>query len=189
MTPTKRPPDATREAATQIEAARERAAMAVHEAAHAVAAVLLGGHVELSVLDPEDRSDLKGLTTVAEDSLTADAQAQIAWAGPYAEARFDAGRRPTWRGIDAAMARSGHGDLAMITAAGGPVQADVGRVEKIVEDEWPAVLRLARRIARDGYGTHWHALAELGFPAGDTGGPTSFTLSCIRAGMRPAPRR
>lgn len=120
--------------------------------------------------------------------MTPDAQALVAHAGPWAEARFDAGRRPTVREIDRAYIRSGHGDAALVAAAGGSIHADVARAEKIIEDQWPAVLRLARRIARDGYGTHWHALAELGFPAGDAGGPTSFTLSCIKAGMRPAPR-
>ncbi|KXO88735.1 hypothetical protein AXK56_10480 [Tsukamurella pulmonis] len=184
---TKRPPDATRQAADQIKAARERAAMSVHEAAHCVAAVLLGGTVELAVLDPEDR-DEKGLTTVAEDSLSTDAQAQVAWAGPFAQAKFDAGRRPTRREIDAAMASSGHGDMQMITAAGGPIQLGVERVESLIEQNWPAVLRLARRVAKDGYCTHWHVCNELGFPSGDAGGPTSFGLSCVRSGMTPARR-
>lgn len=163
--------------------------MAVHEAAHSVAAVLLGGYVELSVLDPEDRPDHRGLTTVADRSLTPDAQALVAHAGPWAEARFDAGRRPTVREIDRAYTRSGHGDAALVAAAGGSIQADVSRVEKLLTDQWPAVLRLARRIATDGYCTHWHVCNELGFPSGDAGGPTSFTLSCIRAGMLPGPRR
>lgn len=187
-TSTKRPPDATRQAARQIQAARERAAMAVHESAHALAVVLLGGHVELAQLDPDDKPDHRGLTTVTDGSLTADAQALVAHAGPWAEARFNAGRRPTQREVDRAYASSGHGDAALVAAAGGSIQADVSRVEKIIEDQWPAVLRLARRVAKDGYCTHWHVCNELGFPSGDAGGPTSFGLSCVRSGMTPARR-
>ncbi|MBS4103895.1 M50 family metallopeptidase [Tsukamurella paurometabola] len=184
----KRPPDATREAAKQIKTARERASMAVHESAHAVAAVLLGGHVELAQLAPEDRPDHRGLTTVSEDSLSPDGRALVAHAGPWAEARFDAGRRPTQREVDRAYASSGHGDLAMITAAGGPAQLGVERVEKVIEANWDVVLKVARQLAKDGFATHWSVTNALGLPSGDPGGPTSFGLACVKAGMRPVRR-
>ena len=161
--------------------------MAVHESAHCVAAVLLGGTVELAVLDPEDRPDLKGLATV-EPGLSTEAQALVAHAGPYGEARFNAGRRPTQREVDRAYASSGHGDAALVAAVGGSIQADVSRVEKFIEDQWPTVLKVARQIAREGFATHWSVTNALGFAAGDAGGPSSFGLACIRSGMPPRRR-
>lgn len=188
-TVTRSAPNAITQAEKAVTAAQARARIAVHEAAHAVAAVMLGGHVELARLDPEDRPDHRGLTTVSEDSLTADAQALVAHAGPWAEARFVSGRRPTPRELDRVIERSGHGDREAIIAAGGALALEVSRVEKVIEEQWPAVLTVAAQLVREGFATHWSVCNALGLQAGDAGGATSFGLSCVRAGMRPARRR
>ncbi|WP_305779502.1 hypothetical protein [Nocardia nova] len=114
----------------------EHVATAVHEAAHAVMAVLAGAEVTSCVASATDgRVEFHG-----HDPEKA---AGIAWAGPYAEARLVHGNRPGKPSMEAlrqALADTSEEDLLLM--GGRMAQA----VESDVEFAWPAIFRLALHL-------------------------------------------
>lgn len=134
------------------EAERGRLAVAFHEAGHAIAAVLAGGHIAEVVLtgDPET----PGRCTYS--GVSADAERGVTYAGAFAEVRHHHGPYPPLVEIRAAL--SGTCDGEALTATGGLAR----EVEPLLSAVWPAVRTLAADLFRDGRAGHDAVLAALG---------------------------
>ncbi|WP_020109603.1 M50 family metallopeptidase [Nocardia sp. 348MFTsu5.1] len=135
----------------------DRAAAAMHEAGHAVAAVLLGGTITEVTLDP-DGGGLTGFTGVSTGAVP-----EVAYAGPYAEARHRAGRLPTLGQIQDDL-RNCDLDRAALIASGSPWPRGI---EGAVEFLLPHIARVALALNTSGRLDHDQVAAALGFPAGD----------------------
>ncbi|OKH80878.1 hypothetical protein EB75_18895 [Mycobacterium sp. ST-F2] len=161
---------------------RAHLALCVHEAAHAVAGVVLGADLRSAVVTSSRVSGNQGLTTFADRPHGTDVL--IAYAGPFGQAKFLAGgRRPTQRALYALFDGGGRGDCGVLTASGG---THLGHdVIPVVNRAWPAVIRVAQRLDRTGEATHADVCAALGVT--DGGGRTSAQLAGIRSGCRSVP--
>lgn len=156
---------------------------AVHEAGHAVAAVALGGQIERGfVLLPGQESDGCAGAVIMAAMPLGNAKPQIAYAGPWAQARFRAsGRRPTPQEVGAAMSSSGRRDRAMCrTSSGSEGREVIGLLDRC----WPAVISLAATLA-GGEIRHEHVTAALGLSNDEQ--HHAFELANLRAGMRGVP--
>jgi hypothetical protein len=149
----------------------QRAASAFHEAGHAVAAVLLGGRVHQAVLRDRPLTEYDVLPERYAPSIT--------YAGPWAEARWLAGRQPGPRELHRVLVANPSDDKELC-AAGGPAAA-LG-VVPLLQRCWPAVETLATRLFDLGQVGHSDVCAALGLT--DEGGLGSFELANIRAGLR-----
>ena len=152
------------------EADYERIAVAMHEAGHACAAILFGAKVRRAVLGDNPRTEFH--------DLPGRYQAEITYAGPWCEARFRAGRRGRFD-INRAMP-IGSSDYTALVAAGGP-DAGLG-VVPVLHRSWSAVVTVTKKLFFDGHAGHRDVCAALGLS--DEGGPGSFELANIRAGLR-----
>lgn len=148
----------------------EDLATAFHEAGHAVAAVVLGGRVHKAVLGDNPHTEY--------DVLPEHHVPSIAYAGPWAEARLLRGHRLGPRDIHRVLV--GTSDGRELCAAGGPAAA-LG-VVPLLERCWPAVEWVAAELLVTGQVGHTDVCAALGL-TGD-GGPGSFELANLRAGLR-----
>lgn len=166
--------------------------LAVHESAHAIAGTLLGGRVRSAVVTESRVWGVDGLTTFEE--IPRGSSPSVAYAGPWGEARWLEGRRPSQRLMRALMGGSGHGDHRAICAAA--ASADVYNysntsaearlaVPPLLERAWPAVINLAKKIHRDGEAIHDDVCTALGIT--DGGGPGSSQLASLKAGLRSVP--
>lgn len=156
---------------------RERFATAIHEAGHAVAAVLYGGRVHLAVIDANPRTEY--------EVLPERYRATITYAGPWCEARFIAGRHPGPADLHRALTASPSDDQALC-AAGGP-SAVTADASMLLTRCWSAVGRVAIRLYLHNKATHADVCTALGLS--DEGGPGSFELAGIRAWLRSVPVR
>ncbi|MBV5244441.1 hypothetical protein KUF57_12950 [Mycolicibacterium sp. PAM1] len=163
--------------------------VAVHEAGHAVAATVLGGRITAAVLGDGKTFGVLGRTvhrTVPEGTWPS-----ILYAGPWAEARFIAGRRPSQRQLFAVLDGSGHLDSkALCAAAAADVYGDTSAearltVPTLLERAWPSVISVAQTIHRTGEARHDDVCEALGIT--DGGGLTSTQLANLRAGLRSVP--
>lgn len=163
--------------------ARERGhlELAVHESGHAAAGVLLGAQLRSAVASDSRVWGQQGLTTFADRPHGRDPE--IAYAGPWAVARWRAGRRPTQAETYAVLSRGGYKDDRVLIAAGG-THLGTG-ITPLLERCWPAVIRTAQQLHKDGEVTQDDVLAALGVD--DGGGPTSVQLASIRSGCREVP--
>jgi hypothetical protein len=153
----------------------------VHEAGHAVAGVLLGARLRSAVVTHSRLWRTEGLTTFADRPYGRDAE--IAYAGPWSQARWRAGRRPTMRELYAVLNGTGYKDERALIAAGG---THLGHsVTPLVERCWPAVIRTAQHLHRAGEASEADVLAALGVD--DGGGATSVQLAGLRSGCRSVP--
>jgi hypothetical protein len=166
--------------------------LAIHEAGHAVAGVVLGAQLRSAVVVNSRVVGVEGLTSFDHDTLPRWRQPEVAYAGPYSQARFRSGpRRPTQRQVYAVLGGSGHKDeRALIAAAaadplGGDSLSQARAVVPLIERCWPAVVRVAQLLHRDGEVTQDDVLAALGVD--DGGGLTSTQLAGIRSGCRSVP--
>lgn len=150
----------------------ERVTVAYHEAGHAVAAVLAGGKVHQAVLGDTPQ--------IQHDDVPEHHCPGVTYAGPWAEARWIAGRYPTSRQLHRVLA--GTVDHKELCAAGGPAAATAGGLVTLLERCWPAVTTVARKLFVTGQVDHADVTAALGLS--DEGGPGSFELANIRAGLR-----
>ncbi len=98
------------------DAERERAAVAFHEAGHAVAATLLGGRVNVAVVSDGRTFGLLGKTLYS--AVPGGGRPSVLYAGPWAEACFRAGRRPTQREMYAALDRNSCDDHELSRSGG-----------------------------------------------------------------------
>lgn len=155
----------------------DRARIAFHEAGHAVAAVLLGSRVRQAVLGDTPRTEYDG-------AYPAGTEARITYAGPWAEARWLAGRarRPGPADMHRALAANCSDNKALIASGG----SDTGQaVVPLLERCWPAVSTVALKLFLDGEVSHANVCAALGLS--DDGGPGSIELANIRAALRAVP--
>lgn len=156
-----------------------RASLAFHEAGHAIAGVLFGGELDTATVSAKG-----GETTFsADDNLAIGRHPAVAFAGPYAEARWCAGglRRPTVYEVDRIMCASGRKDRAAITAAGATPSEVAHDVTPLLDRCWPSLVTLAVKLNSDGEARHADVCAALSIPA--TG--NSHHLSLIRSGSAP----
>ena len=105
----------------------------------------------------------------------------ITYAGPWAEARWLAGRRPSQRDVYPVLDTTGHFDDKALCAAGGTVTG--ARVVPQLTRCWPSVAKVAQKLYRDGEARHDAVCAALGLS--DSGGPCSVELAMIRSGSVP----
>ena len=138
-------------------AERERIELAMHEAAHAVAGVLHGGRVEVAEVFDRERNGEHGRVTFT--GLPADAERATAYAGPWGQARWRSGPRPTIDQVRAVLASTGSCDHAALIASGGGLPREV---EPMLEVVWPAVRELAAVLFSTGRAGHDAVLAALG---------------------------
>jgi hypothetical protein len=128
--------------------------IAVHEAGHAVAATVLGGEIRAAVLGGGKTFGMLGKTV--HRTVPEGAWPSILYAGPWAEARFLAGGRPSHRQLFAILDDTGHLDRkALCAAAAADVYGDVSAEARLtvpimLERAWPSVIAVAQSIHRDG---------------------------------------
>ncbi len=174
----KRPPTVADLTARQ----RQHLEICVHEAGHAVAGVVLGAQLRTVVVSDSRVSGVEGVTSFSDRPFGRDEE--IAYAGPWAQARWRAGgRRPTQREMFALFDGGGRSDCGVLTAAGGTYLGQA--VQPVIERAWPAVIRVAKQLHRTGEATETAVCEALGIT--DGGGPGSSQLAGLRAGMRPVP--
>lgn len=160
---------------------REHLELCVHEAGHAVAGVVLGGQLHNTVVTSSRIWGVNGLTTFSDRPHGRDSE--IALAGPWSQARWRAGRRPTQRELFAVLKAGGHKDEQALIASGG---THLGLpVVPLIEMTWPAVVSVAQVLHRSGEASQAEVLGALGIT--DGGGRTSAQIASLRAGMHPVP--
>jgi hypothetical protein len=155
---------------------------AVHESAHAVAAVIFGGRIDRGYVLPagHDRDGITGEVLVASMPV-GNAAPQIAYAGPWAQAKFRAGGGwPMPDQLHAVMSTSGRLDRKQHLCASG--SGDGSDVVGLIDRCWPAVIAVAKKLVRDGEIRHEHVVAALGLSDDVSRHP--FELASIRSGMR-----
>lgn len=162
---------------------------AIHEAGHAVAATVLGGRIRSAVLSDGRVFGINGQTVHAE--VPEGTWPSILYGGPWAEARWLAGRRPSARQLYAILDGSGHLDRrALCAAAAADVYGDTSAearlaVPTLLERCWPSVISVAQTVHRAGEARHDDVCKALGIT--DGGGLTSTQLANLRAGLRSVP--
>lgn len=114
-----------------------RTANSIHEAAHAVFAVLAGGRISECFASAEDGH-------VAFYDHDPEHAARIGWAGPFAQALFVHDGRPPESALREALADASDEDLALTRGQ------RVWAVESEVRFAMPAIRRLAARLYRNG---------------------------------------
>jgi hypothetical protein len=173
--------------AALTDADRQRLCTSVHEAGHAVAATVLGGRISTAVVfDRETAVVCHGKETpmlgkTVHDEVPTGTLPMITYAGPWAEARFLAGARPTHRDLSSVLNATGHLDDKALCAGGG--YREGAPVVPLLERCWPSVVTVAKRLLRDGEVGHEAVCAALGLT--DGGGCTSYELALIRSGCAP----
>lgn len=156
------------------ETERERIAVAFHEAGHAVAATLLGGRISMAVVGSDGRDGALGETHHAH--VPEGAMPSILFAGPWAEARWRAGRRPSSRELYRVLDGHGCRDYRSLQASGGTAAASA-RMPVLLERCWPSVVTLAQRLWHPGIARHADVCAALSIPTGDNGHERSLILA------------
>ena len=149
-----------------------------HEASHAVAGVLHGGTLTESRIF---LADLRGSTTFEGGSLAATRHGQVAYAGPWGQARALAQRRPGLHDVRAALDGGGCSDRAVLTAAGGESAGDA--ITPLLERCWPSVAEVAAKLHQTGQVSHADVLAALRLSADDQ--TRALEVSMIRSGAAP----
>ncbi|OBJ46854.1 hypothetical protein A5630_10900 [Mycolicibacterium mucogenicum] len=164
---------------------RERLAVCVHEAGHAVAGVVLGAELSTVVVPPKGMPLAGGLKGQARFfDCPEHVQPLVSYAGPWAQAKFAAGhQRPTMRDFNAVLDTAGCHDARALTAAGG-IHEGAG-AQSILDRCWPAVQTLARQLYSDWEASHLDVCAALGIT--DGGGYYSRQLASLRSASRSVP--
>jgi|GEM_PF-3656782 len=189
------PPASPRPVKVSVPDKQERLRDAVHEAAHAVVAVLCGAqvaHAEIYPVGTEGQPAGSGgqCQLATWNPVLAQQEALIAAAGPVAEAVMLHGPRPSSTQIDARLTYGAGSDGARIRRLEPEVgwsMSPTSEVLPLVLRCWPAICALAVRIDRGRETGHRHVVAALGLSTNDyTRHP--FELNAIRAGLRAVPR-
>jgi hypothetical protein len=157
---------------------RRRIELAFHESGHAVAGVLLDGRIRSAFVVDTGALGLQGKTMY--DDLSPGRYPEVAYAGPWSEARWAAGRTPGMAELFRVWETSGRGDDKMLCAAGG-MRSDGRGVVPLLERCWPSVVKVAQKLLRDGEVRHEDVCAALKIPSRDNG----HHLALIRSGCAP----
>ena len=161
-------------------AQRTRYASAVHEAGHAVIATVLGETVGSVTVTP-DHPTHTGNMSLATERFAGAHHAQIAYAGPYAEAYFRQGGPPTSALLRNLLASGGREDYAVMTAAGDTRPAEVPR---LIANCWASITSLAEHLMINGSATQADVDRALRLPRDDQDG-RHHALAVIRSGSAP----
>ncbi|BBY67758.1 hypothetical protein [Mycolicibacterium helvum] len=166
---------------------REHLDLCVHEASHAVVGVALGAQLHRAVVAGGRVTGMHGLTRFEPDDFPEHRNAEVAYAGPYGEAKFGAGGRcPSQRQVFTALRTTGHDDDRVLIASAPADGWHTGRdVVPLLERCWPAIIRTAQKLLAHGEVRHADVLAALDIT--DGGGHTSAQLACLRSGLRSVP--
>ncbi|GJO43298.1 hypothetical protein NJB1604_18690 [Mycobacterium marinum] len=151
--------------------------MAFHESGHAVIGVALGGRLRFAAVSGGIRHGGIIGNTSFESTLGFD-QPATALAGPWAQACWRHGRRPTLREVDAVLGGAGRKDAALLAGAAMP---EAVRVVPILQRCFPAIARLAGRLYTNSSITHTDVLDALGL----TEATAPMGLAAIRSGCAP----
>jgi hypothetical protein len=161
---------------------RQHLEICVHEAAHAVAGVARGAELRNAVVIRGKVTGIEGLTTFSDAPWGIDPL--LAYAGPYGQAKFQAGgRRPTQRAMFAVFDGGGRKDAIVLSLAGGFHTG--AAVEPVIDKCWPGVIRIAQQLFSQGEVIETDVLTALGIT--DGGGPSSAQLAGLRSGFRRVP--
>lgn len=160
---------------------REHLEVCVHEGAHAVVGTALGAQLRNAVVTRSRVLGTQGLTTFSDRPYGRDPE--IAYSGPWAQARWRAGRRPTQRQVYAVLRAGGYKDDRVLIAAGGSHLGTA--ITPLIERVWPAIIRTAQQLHRAGEVHQEDVLVALGVD--DGGGPGSVQLAALRSGCRSVP--
>ena len=156
---------------------KRRLRTAVHESGHAIGCTVLGGRIAKAVIiDPPGRG-LYGQTAFRK--VPEGGMAQVMYAGPYSEARWLHGPRPSQSQVWDVLADSGSRDYAELMAAGGTAFG-VG-ITALLERCWDPIRSLARQLHRVGEINHDDVLSALHL----TAQTAPMGLSMIRSGCAP----
>jgi hypothetical protein len=150
---------------------------------HAVAATLLGGKIAKAVLIHPPGGDMEGKTVHAH--VPEGAWSQILYAGPWAEARWLKGRRPTQAETWAVLADSGQRDYAELSMRGGVTAG--AHVVPLIERCWDSVIAAGKVLHREGAIAHHDVCAALGLSTDPE--TRAVELSAIRSGSPPGTLR
>jgi hypothetical protein len=123
---------------------RELADTCFHEAGHAVACTVLGGRIAGAVIFGDTDGALRGKTVYRD--LPEGAWPSIVYGGPWAEARWRAGRRPTLAQVFDVLDSTARTDRAELLASGGTA-AGAG-IDQLLERCWSAICELAAQLHR-----------------------------------------
>jgi hypothetical protein len=165
---------------------RELIGLCFHEAGHAVAGTALGGRVFTAAATQSRVNGPEGTTRF--DDLSVGRHPVVALAGPFAQAKWEAwragaGRGPGRRELDAILAGGGRKDRAALLAAGTDVIDTLPETSKLIDTCWDSVVKVARRLWRDGEARREHVTAALGLSADPA--TAALQLAHIRAGSPP----
>jgi hypothetical protein len=164
-------------------AERDRIALAIHVSGHAIAGTLLGGELSRAVVGRSRVTGLQGLTSF--DDLAEWRWAAVAYAGPWAQARWNAGRRPTladlYSTLHAAGCAARDSDAAVLNRNGGTAAG--AEVVPLLQRAWPAVTRLAAQLYRTGEVFPSDVVAALRLSR--DAATRAIELSMIRSGAAP----
>jgi hypothetical protein len=170
---------------TLTAAHRERAEVCVHEASHAVAAVLLGAEIRRAVVPRRSWDDMRGFC-VYEPGIGQEVLLASTYAGPWGAARWRAGHYPSRADILAVFDAGGCHDRAALRSAcnaqGRDVESAAARmVVPLLQRCWPAVTDLALKLFFDGEVYNDDALKVLRLDRDP--GVRAFQLANVRAGV------
>ncbi len=159
----------------------ELARTCIHESAHAVAGVLLGGELYTAVAGRSRVLGSQGVTTF--EVLPERYAAQVAFAGPWAAVRFATRHRlPSLYEVMAALDRQAGGHLCdreVLIAHGG--QAAGAAVAPLLDRNWHAVVTVATGLWRRGEVFDRDVAAALGLSPDPA--TRALELANVRAGL------
>lgn len=124
----------------------ERVGTCVHEAGHAVAAVLLGGHIVRAVVGSGASFGARGFVT--HDNVADHHDRAVAYAGPYAEARWKFGPGVQLHQVQQVLTASGRRDNQVLWDQAGGLPRD--QVEPLLNRCWSALLSVAKQLYNEG---------------------------------------
>lgn len=119
-----------------------------------------------------------GLTLV--DTLPPGQEAAVAFAGPWAQAFWLAGRRPTMRQVYAVLDTTGCHDRTLLAGA---AIAEAAGITPLIERLRGPIVAVAKTLHREGKATHRDVCDALGLP--DAGGPGSHARALLASGYAP----
>ncbi|MGH3583202.1 MAG: hypothetical protein ACRDUB_16545 [Mycobacterium sp.] len=155
--------------------------LGIHEGLHCITTALMGGRVRSAVVTRPSKATghSHGLTKF-DTGLSRDRNSAIGFAGPWSDARWLTGERPSMRALAITLKHASEEDTALIAAGGGHHAVDPG-VRDLLERCWPAAMVLAGQLFKNGEVRHEHVLAALGLNEGNA----AHGLAVIKSGSAP----
>lgn len=164
---------------------RKLLGLCVHEGSHAVLGVVAGGVLRSASVygnrvTPGRPGTMNNSGLTLFDFVPQGREPEVAFAGPYAQARWLAGKRPSMREVNASFDGGGCRDKEHLRGA---AMSQASVIVPTIENVWPSIETVAKLLHRTGKATHPDVCKALGVT--DGGGPGSTELSLIRGGAVP----